>query len=112
MAVAWEKQLREAEKTGLVKDNRRKVHFVFKQDGSEMVEEYDMACSQLLVRKWRKPKGLIGQFSDWEFEVGEPFGMAQSKMINDGMVESSSNVSKNQLHFRQFLIVILFFSLL
>ena len=46
MSSAWEKELRDAEKTALIKDNRRKIHFVF-TDKSEMVEEYDMACSQL-----------------------------------------------------------------
>ncbi|XP_042545427.1 protein DPCD isoform X3 [Dipodomys spectabilis] len=49
MAVTgWLESLRAAEKTALLQDGRRKVHYLF-PDGKEMAEEYDEKTSELLA---------------------------------------------------------------
>nr|XP_021528638.1 protein DPCD [Aotus nancymaae] len=49
MAVTgWLESLRTAEKTALLQDGRRKVHYLF-PDGKEMAEEYDEKTSELLA---------------------------------------------------------------
>uniref|UniRef100_A0A671E786 Protein DPCD n=1 Tax=Rhinolophus ferrumequinum TaxID=59479 RepID=A0A671E786_RHIFE len=69
MAVTgWLESLRAAEKTALLQDGRRKVHYLF-PDG--MAEEYDEKTSELLVRKWRV-KSALGALGQWQIEVGEP----------------------------------------
>ncbi|XP_011790970.1 PREDICTED: protein DPCD [Colobus angolensis palliatus] len=48
MAVTgWMESLRTAQKTALLQDGRRKVHYLF-PDGKEMAEEYDEKTSELL----------------------------------------------------------------
>ncbi|XP_022355115.1 protein DPCD isoform X4 [Enhydra lutris kenyoni] len=71
MAVTgWLENLRTAEKTALLQDGRRKVHYLF-PDGKEMAEEYDEKTGELLVRKWRV-KSALGALGQWQMEVGEP----------------------------------------
>uniref|UniRef100_A0A8C9JEQ0 Protein DPCD n=1 Tax=Panthera tigris altaica TaxID=74533 RepID=A0A8C9JEQ0_PANTA len=71
MAVTgWLESLRTAEKTALLQDGRRKVHYLF-PDGKEMAEEYDEKSGELLVRKWRV-KSTLGALGQWQIEVGEP----------------------------------------
>ncbi|XP_019664779.1 protein DPCD isoform X1 [Ailuropoda melanoleuca] len=71
MAVTgWLESLRTAEKTALLQDGRRKVHYLF-PDGKEMAEEYDEKTGELLVRKWRV-KSALGALGQWQIEVGEP----------------------------------------
>ncbi|XP_045294610.1 protein DPCD isoform X1 [Leopardus geoffroyi] len=71
MAVTgWLESLRTAEKTALLQDGRRKVHYLF-PDGKEMAEEYDEKSGELLVRKWRV-KSALGALGQWQIEVGEP----------------------------------------
>lgn len=71
MAVTgWLESLRAAEKTALLQDGRRKVHYLF-PDGKEMAEEYDEKTSELLVRKWRV-RSALGALGQWQIEVGEP----------------------------------------
>ncbi|KAK7010808.1 protein DPCD [Biomphalaria glabrata] len=87
MAEAWIKKLSSSQKTCIVQDNKRKVHFTF-SDGAELIEEYDVNTDELLLRKWRK-KGTLGNVGKWEIEVGE-----QSSSLNfeiDGLVESNAN---------------------
>ncbi|KAK2496823.1 hypothetical protein MC885_007223 [Smutsia gigantea] len=67
MAVTgWLESLRTAEKTALLQDGRRKVHYLF-PDGKEMAEEYDEKTGELLVRKWRV-KSTLGALSQWQTE--------------------------------------------
>jgi len=60
----------------MVVGGRRKHHTSW-EDGSEMVEEYDLACSRLVVRKVRS-KSALGKLSDWTFLLGE----AEKKAFN------------------------------
>ncbi|RUS79427.1 hypothetical protein EGW08_012804 [Elysia chlorotica] len=87
MAELWLGKLQSAQKTCIIQDGRRKIHFTF-PDGTEMAEEYDTKTGDLLVRKWRK-KGTLGGAGRWEIEIGE-----QSTPINlemEGLMESSAN---------------------
>ncbi|KAK3758085.1 hypothetical protein RRG08_006660 [Elysia crispata] len=100
MAELWLEKLQSAQKTCLIQDGRRKIHFTF-AEGTEMAEEYDTKTGDLLVRKWRK-KGTLGGAGRWEIEVGE-----QSAPINlemEGLMESNINpifVRKDtQTHFQ------------
>nr|XP_045004059.1 protein DPCD-like [Jaculus jaculus] len=71
MAVTgWLESLRAAEKTALLQDGKRMVHYLF-PDGKEMAEEYDEKTNELLVRKWRM-KTSLGALGQWQLEVGEP----------------------------------------
>ncbi|EDO40351.1 predicted protein [Nematostella vectensis] len=65
----WLETLRNARKTSLVQDGKRKIHFTF-ADGTQMVEEYSVANGELLVRKWKK-KTTLGKECKWEYEIGE-----------------------------------------
>ncbi|XP_035673611.1 protein DPCD-like [Branchiostoma floridae] len=85
----WLSYLQSAEKTALVQDGKKKVHFKF-PDGKEMAEEYDVKTNDLLLRKWRK-KGTLGGSGTWEIEVGDPQVVRPVAMETQGMVESSSN---------------------
>ncbi|GFS02655.1 protein DPCD-like [Elysia marginata] len=87
MADIWLGKLQSAQKTCLIQDGRRKIHFTF-PDATEMAEEYDTKTNDLIVRKWRK-KGTLGGAGRWEMEIGE-----QSVPINlevEGLMESSLN---------------------
>ncbi|KAG5855683.1 hypothetical protein ANANG_G00051700 [Anguilla anguilla] len=83
----WSDSLKEAKKTALLHEGKRKVHYLF-ADGKEMAEEYDMKTDELIVRKWRK-KSTLGAPGQWEVEVGDPSTMQTSEphLIK----ESSSN---------------------
>lgn len=81
-------KMKSAKKTSLIQDGRRKVHIVF-PDGGEMVEEYDVKNSELLVRKWRKI-GMIGGEGRWDYEVGEQL-MKAPQVQMEGLMESRSN---------------------
>jgi hypothetical protein len=86
----WMNKLKSAEKTCLVQDGKRKVHYTF-PDKSEMAEEYSVQTDELLVRKWRK-KNILGAVQPWEYEVGA--NQEKMPVQTDLMLESSSNVSK------------------
>ncbi|KAK7482052.1 hypothetical protein BaRGS_00026744 [Batillaria attramentaria] len=87
MAAAWLEKLKSAQKTCLIQDGRRKIHFTF-PDGQELAEEYDLRNNELVVRKWRK-RGTMGGIGKWETEVGDDSGMKNLEV--EGMVENSSN---------------------
>ncbi|CAG9463068.1 unnamed protein product [Pedinophyceae sp. YPF-701] len=55
--------------TAINSGGRKKMHTTF-DDGSELVEEYDMTTDELLVRKWRR-KTPLGKLQNWEFLVGD-----------------------------------------
>ncbi|KAJ0044282.1 hypothetical protein NL108_003786 [Boleophthalmus pectinirostris] len=87
MAVeTWRKTLKCSNKTALIHDGKRKVHYLF-TDGKEMAEEYDIHTDELLVRKWRH-KSTLGAHGQWQVEVGEPFTLGS---MNAGIKENSSN---------------------
>ncbi|WAR21965.1 DPCD-like protein [Mya arenaria] len=85
--MAWMDLLQNAQKTCLVQDGRRKLHFTL-QDGRELAEEYDLNTNELVVRKWRK-KSTLGGTAKWEYEVGEL--LAPRSLDTDGLMESTSN---------------------
>ncbi|CAL1533064.1 unnamed protein product [Lymnaea stagnalis] len=87
MAELWINKLVSAQKTCLVQDNKRKIHFTF-SDGTELVEEYDIKSDELLVRKWKK-KSTLGGVGKWEIEVGEQ--PSQFNLEIDGLAESTAN---------------------
>ncbi|KAG1666950.1 hypothetical protein FOA52_004233 [Chlamydomonas sp. UWO 241] len=73
--------------SAIVANGRRKVHTTF-DDGAELVEEYDVASGELLVRK-RRGKTVLGRQANWEYLVGdapEPWNPEGSTMR-----ESSQN---------------------
>mmetsp|Transcript_9213 Transcript_9213/g.23559 ORF Transcript_9213/g.23559 Transcript_9213/m.23559 type:complete len:195 (-) Transcript_9213:25-609(-) len=55
--------------TAINSGGRRKLHTTF-EDGSEMVEEYDLQTNELLVRK-RRAKTVLGGQGPWEYMVGD-----------------------------------------
>ncbi|KAH9600271.1 Protein DPCD [Trypanosoma melophagium] len=55
-------------KTSVIINERKRITSRF-TDGSEMIEEYDIITDDLLLRKYRTKNGL-GNYSDWEIEVG------------------------------------------
>ena len=75
--------------TSIVTNGRRKFHTTY-QDGSEMIEEFDLQSNELLVRKMRKPTQLGGE-SEWQFEVGGEAYTAFNPM-KDMFAVSSKNV--------------------
>ncbi|XP_067932086.1 protein DPCD-like [Watersipora subatra] len=87
MTSAWLKSLESAQKTALLQDGRRKVHYTF-TDGRELVEEYDVKSNELILRKLRE-KGTLGNTKDWVVEVGEARDIG--KMVEVGLSESVSN---------------------
>nr|KAF6322223.1 hypothetical protein mPipKuh1_004018 [Pipistrellus kuhlii] len=90
MAVTgWLESLRAAEKTALLQDGRRKVHYLF-PDGKEMAEEYDEKTSELLVRKWRV-KSALGALGQWRIEVGEPAPHGAGDLGPELIKESNAN---------------------
>ncbi|XP_031552858.1 protein DPCD-like [Actinia tenebrosa] len=65
----WLETLKNARKTNLVQDGKRKVHYTF-PDHTEMVEEYALSSGDLIVRKFKK-RSTLGKEGKWEYEVGE-----------------------------------------
>ncbi|XP_011423586.3 protein DPCD [Magallana gigas] len=88
MASAWIEKLKSAQKTCMIQDGRRKIHFVF-PDGTEMAEEYDQKSSELILRKWKNKATLGVKATKWEFEVGEQ--LVARNLDSEGMLESSAN---------------------
>lgn len=84
----WQSTLETAQKTALLQDGRRKIHYTF-DDGTEMVEEYDASSNELLLRK-TKERGTFGNAKPWAVEVGE---VQTSIMLQKdiGIIENSSN---------------------
>nr|XP_020026830.1 protein DPCD isoform X1 [Castor canadensis] len=90
MAVTgWLESLLAAEKTALLQDGRRKVHYLF-LDGKEMAEEYDEKTGELLVRKWRV-KSALGALGQWQLEVGEPVLPGAGNLGPELIKESNAN---------------------
>eukprot|EP00741_Cyanophora_paradoxa_P005039 tig00000842_g4881.t1 len=78
--------LKGGKSTAVVSGNRRKVQTTY-DDGTEMVEEFDLQTDELLLRKIRRPTSVGGQ-GPWVFEIGEPQRVSAEVM---GIAESSTN---------------------
>ncbi|KAM4749932.1 protein DPCD [Anableps anableps] len=89
MAVQnWIDVLKSSQKTALIQDGKRKIHYLFK-DGKEMAEEYDLKTDELISRKWRQ-KSTLGVQGVWQVEVGEP--MNSPPALNPDVIkENCSN---------------------
>lgn len=66
----WLNRVRNAEKTCLIQEGKRKVHYKF-QDGQEMAEEYNLDTNTLVRRAWKRGNDLSKK-GHWEIEVGDP----------------------------------------
>eukprot|EP01027_Heterolobosea_sp_BB2_P011885 GEZU01017253.1.p1 GENE.GEZU01017253.1~~GEZU01017253.1.p1 ORF type:complete len:215 (-),score=44.11 GEZU01017253.1:206-796(-) len=73
-------------KTAIVSEGRKKIHTTF-DDGSEMVEEYDLETDELVVRKTRKPTKLGGE-GEWFYEIGAPTNIRPAELL---IAESNNN---------------------
>ncbi|MEQ2304310.1 hypothetical protein AMECASPLE_025715 [Ameca splendens] len=74
MAVKnWIDVLKSSQKTALIHDGKKKIHYLF-TDGKEMAEEYDLKTDELISRKWRQ-KSTLGVQGVWQVEVGEPLNL-------------------------------------
>ncbi|CAK9806797.1 Protein DPCD [Anthophora quadrimaculata] len=99
----WLSLIQNAEKTAIIQDGKRKVHFLM-EDGREMVEEYHMETNVLLRRAW-KEKGKLGQDVGWNVEIGDP-EPRQNNIEVCGIEESSSapfitrRITKTSLEWR------------
>ena len=49
MASTWIEMLKNSQKTCIIQDNRRKIHFTF-ANGNELAEEYDLKTNELVGR--------------------------------------------------------------
>ncbi|ESO93099.1 hypothetical protein LOTGIDRAFT_119809 [Lottia gigantea] len=87
MASPWLEKLKKAQKTCIIQDGRRKIHYSF-SDGTELSEEYSVKNGELIVRKWRK-KGTLGGVGNWDYEIGEE--LVPRRLDSEGMVESTAN---------------------
>ena len=87
MPSKWQQCVETAQKTALLQDGRRKIHYTF-DDGRELVEEYDASTNELILRKLRE-RGTLGNTKPWVVEVGEAQDV--SKQLEVGLMENSSN---------------------
>ena len=77
--------------SSIVSEGKRKFHTTY-EDGSELVEEYDLASNQLLVRKTRRPTALGGE-GNWVYELGgDASAQKPFNPDSDLMAPSSANV--------------------
>jgi len=91
---SWINLLKSARKSALVQDGRRKIHFTF-QDGTELVEEYDLKTNDLLIRKWRR-KSKLGSTQAWEVEIGDNSLVDSKSALLSGSKHLSESVSNPQ----------------
>jgi hypothetical protein len=61
---------KEPVRTAMTVGDIEKVHISGHDDGSEVMEEYDVKTGVLLRRKMRRPQTL-GGMTEWSYEVGE-----------------------------------------
>uniref|UniRef100_A0A224XYJ7 Protein DPCD n=1 Tax=Panstrongylus lignarius TaxID=156445 RepID=A0A224XYJ7_9HEMI len=72
----WLAKLKSAEKTALIQDGKRKVHYKFSNE-DEMAEEYNIETNILVRRAWKRG-GALRKTGQWEVEVGDPEPVIQS----------------------------------
>ncbi|XP_012281098.1 protein DPCD [Orussus abietinus] len=87
-AEQWMEVIKDAKKTVLVQDGKKKVHYLL-EDGREMVEEYLLDTMVLTKRAW-KEKGKLGQDIGWSVEVGDPELKQPDNLEISGIRESSN----------------------
>jgi protein DPCD len=78
-----------ADTSALIADGRKKFHFKF-ENGTEMVEEYDLNSGRLLFRRNRE-KTALGGDGPWVFEVGTDPRMLSANDANSLLKEKNSN---------------------
>ncbi|XP_026464107.1 protein DPCD [Ctenocephalides felis] len=84
----WLSLLRKAEKSSMIQDKVKKIHYKF-NDGREMVEEYNTETNVLSRRAWKKNTELGGQ-GKWVIELGEPLPQQIQAPDTTGIVESNT----------------------
>lgn len=79
----------EGTSTALITNGKKRLQTKY-SDGTEMVEEYDLASDELVTRKWKFNHGFgLKKNSDiWEFEIGDAGSSSMSK--NGGGLEGGS----------------------
>uniref|UniRef100_A0A1B6KUG0 Protein DPCD n=1 Tax=Graphocephala atropunctata TaxID=36148 RepID=A0A1B6KUG0_9HEMI len=66
----WLCRIKNAEKTSIVQEGKRKFHYKF-PDAEEMAEEYSLETGVLLRRAWKRKSQIRGA-GEWEVEIGDP----------------------------------------
>ncbi|XP_046400790.1 protein DPCD [Ischnura elegans] len=84
----WLNIVRKAEKSCIIENGMRKVHYKFPR-GEEMVEEYNMETDVINRRLWKNVNKFGGE-ETWEAEIGEPEKTSKGFDVT-GIKESSSN---------------------
>uniref|UniRef100_A0A6M2DIZ7 Protein DPCD n=1 Tax=Xenopsylla cheopis TaxID=163159 RepID=A0A6M2DIZ7_XENCH len=84
----WLSLIRSAEKSAMIKDKLRKIHYKF-PDGREMVEEYNTDTNVLSRRAWKKGSELGGQ-GTWIMELGDPLPQQMQAPDTIGIMESNT----------------------
>lgn len=87
----WLTAVRNANKTCIVDNNLKKVHYLF-DDKKEMVEEYNLETECLSRRAWRVKNELGGEGS-WEVEIGDPEPTMLQTNENAFIKESANTVT-------------------
>ncbi|XP_031841132.1 protein DPCD [Nomia melanderi] len=102
-ADRWLNLVKSAQKTAIVENGKRKVHFLL-DDGRELVEEYHLETNVLVRRAWKETSNF-GQKIGWNIEVGDP-EPRQNNIEVYGIQESSNNpiisrrITKTSLEWR------------
>ncbi|BET02007.1 deleted in primary ciliary dyskinesia homolog (mouse) [Nesidiocoris tenuis] len=86
--LVWLEKLKNAEKTCIIQEGKRKVHYRF-NDGEEMAEEYNMATDIILRRAWKR-KNTLKQGDQWEVELGDPEPTSLQSSDEIGLRESTN----------------------
>lgn len=103
MEQIWLTYIRRAEKTAIIHDGKKKVHFKF-PDGNEMAEEYSMETNVLLRRAWKR-NDFLHRENEWEVEVGDP-ETKYKQLETIGIQENCNNpyivcrITKNNIEWR------------
>ncbi|KAF6198936.1 hypothetical protein GE061_006959 [Apolygus lucorum] len=88
-SLPWLEKVKSAEKTCIIQDGKRKVHYKF-NDNEEMAEEYNMQTDVLVRRAWRR-RGALKKDGDWEVEMGDPEPMAVQNLGSGiGLMEANN----------------------
>jgi len=91
----WLNLLKSAEKTSVIHDRVRKVHYKF-PDGTEMAEEYSMDTGVIFRRAWKDKKDLRGE-PNWNIELGEKIrNINESFLVRESNTEVNFKISKNK----------------
>lgn len=103
-AETWRNALKLAEKTVILNNKVRKVHYKFR-DGRQMVEEYNDDTECINKRMWKTAGGLslVGEEetpADWVIEIGDNPTRKLSNVDNSGLNlrESSDQVIKQTFY--------------